>query len=121
MFSFSTSGVCFVMLKLKLILPVFLFTLTLVFAQEQGAVIEYDLGQVLESELIQKKYEIKEKIKSAVSLCECVKIKVTPRDKGSLLEIEFNPAGYNGPTVEEVKLLDEKDKLITLKLKADVR
>jgi len=109
------------MLKLKLILPFFFLTSTLVFAQEQGTVIEYDLGQVSQSELIQKKYEIKEKIKSAVSLCECVKIKVTPRNKGSLLEIEFNPAGYDGSTVEEIKLLDEKDSLITLKIKADVK
>lgn len=104
-----------------LLLPVFLLTITLVFAQEHDTVIEYDLGQVLESELIQKKYEIKEKIKSAVSLCECVKIKVTPRDKDSLLEIEFNPAGYKGLVFEEVKLLDKNDNLITLKLKAYVK
>ncbi|MFA6282043.1 MAG: hypothetical protein WCY05_06065 [Candidatus Omnitrophota bacterium] len=109
------------MLKLKLLLPVFILTLTLSSAKEQEASIEYDLGQVLQSERIQKKYEIKEKIKSAVSLCECVKIKVTPGDKGSVLEIEFNPTGYNGAIVQEVKLLDEKDSLITLKLKAYVK
>jgi hypothetical protein len=109
------------MFKLRLILPIFFLASTLVFAQEQSAVIEYDLGQVSQSELVQKKYEIKEKIKSAVSLCECVKVKVMPFNEGSTLEIEFNPAGYNGPFFEEVKLLDENDNLITLKLKAYVK
>ncbi|MFA5271352.1 MAG: hypothetical protein WC412_03305 [Candidatus Omnitrophota bacterium] len=106
---------------LKFLLPIFLIAHNLVFAQEQGKALEYDLGQVLSSQLIQKKYEIKERIKSAVSLCECVKVKVILFDEGSILEIEFNPAGYNGSTVEEIKLLDEKDNLITLKIKAYVK
>jgi hypothetical protein len=108
------------MAKLRFLLSIFLIAHISIFAWEQGKIIEYDLGQVLQSELAKKQYEIKEKIKSAVSLCECIKIKVIP-DKGhSLLEIEFNPAGYHGQILEEIKLLDAKDNLITLRIKAYV-
>lgn len=109
------------MVKLRFLLSVFLIAHISIFAQEQGKTIEYDLGQVSQPEPVHRKYEIKEKIKSAVSLCECVKIKVIP-DKGhSLLEIEFNPAGYHGQILEEIKLLDEKDNLITLRIKAYIK
>jgi hypothetical protein len=109
------------MVKLRFLLSVFLIAHISTFAQEEGKTIEYDLGQVSQSKPVHRKYEIKEKIKSAVSLCECVKVKVIPGKDASLLEIEFNPAGYHGQILEEIKLLDETDSLITLRIKAYVK
>ncbi len=109
------------MAKIRFLLPAFFLIYTSVIAQDQGKIIEYDLGQVSGAQTIQRKYEIKEKIKSAVSLCECVKIKVIPKENSSLLEIEFDPTEYNGATSQEVKLLDEHDNLITLRIKAYVK
>jgi hypothetical protein len=90
------------------------------YAQDKGKIIEYNLGAVAAGTVIKKTYEIDAEIINAVSMCECFKVEVKKKDKISLIMIEFDTSDYNGLTAQEVKLLDQSDNLITLKLVVDV-
>jgi len=89
-------------------------------AEDKGQLLEYDIGVISPKKIFKKTYEIKGEINSAVSMCDCVEVNVTKQKNSSLVEVEFNPAEYKGPTIAEVKLLDKANRVITLRLKAYV-
>ena len=53
-------------------------------------------------------------------MCDCVEANVIKKKDSSLVEVEFNPAGYKGLTIEEIKLLGKNSRIITLRLRAYV-
>jgi hypothetical protein len=94
-------------------------------AEEQDRLLEYNLGKISSDKLIKHKYKFHEEIKSALTLCECVKTNVYKKEEPGqqtlwIVNVEFDPQGYSGDVSEDVLLLDKDDRLITLRLKAFV-
>ncbi len=83
-------------------------------------VLEYNIGMIPPDKLFKQTYEIKDEIANAVSMCDCVEVNVIKKKDSSLVEVEFNPAGYKGLTIAEVKLLGRNSRIITLRLRAYV-
>lgn len=92
-------------------------------ANNEAKVIEFDFGKVTAGNKVSHSFEFKEKIKSAVGLCDCVKVKVSKEKKSaqgrvSIVEAEFNSQGYQGQVSQEVFVLTEDNQLTKLELKA---
>lgn len=107
--------------KLKLLIGLFIASVCIfTYAQESERTIEYDFGIIPSDSIAHKVYEVKGEIVSAVSLCDCVDVQVDRGKNNSLINIKFNPEGYDGLTVQEVKLFSDNGQLITLKLRVYV-
>ena len=96
------------------------------FAEGEVKVIEYNLGEVLSDNTIEKSFEFKKRIVSVVTLCDCVHVeviekKIPPNDDLYVVKVAFNPEGYEGPVEQDVCLIDEDDSLVTLRIKAFVK
>ncbi len=105
--------------KLKtLILVIFLFFSAGVFAQNPAKIIKYDFGKVKPNTQTQAQLKTEEDIVSLASLCECIKAKVEEKDDLTLINIEFDSTGYQGQVQETVFMVNQKNQLIKLKIKA---
>lgn len=92
-------------------------------ADNEAKVMEFDFGKVTAGSKVSHSFEFKEKIKSAVGLCDCVKVKVSKEKKSaqgmvSIVEAEFNSQGYQGQVSQEVFVLADDNQLTKLELKA---
>lgn len=88
------------------------------YAEDKEKVFEYNIGIISSEKIFKKTYEIKDKIINAVSLCECVEVTLNKKGDISLIDVKFDPREYKGLTIQEIKLLNEKSQLTTLRLKA---
>lgn len=110
----------------KLVLIFFLLASLWAYADDNNRLLEYNLGEISFKKVAIQKYEFKEEIKSAISLCECVKVNVYKKEAPKaeplyIVNIEFDPKDYEGQVTQDIMLLDKNDNLITLRIKAFVR
>jgi hypothetical protein len=130
------------MVKLKIIyiLGVFLVFSFCVRGEEAERIIEYDFGRITADVEIKHLFELEGEIKSAVSLCDCVQAGVREKEivaldreigiqeereisvekQITILEIRFDPRGYDGEVYVDVMLLDKDNNLTRLRLKSFV-
>ncbi|RKY33576.1 MAG: hypothetical protein DRP68_01940 [Candidatus Omnitrophota bacterium] len=105
---------------------ILVFIYSICFAQEKERLIEYDFGEISQECVVKHKFQIEKRIKNGVALCECVQVKVY-KEKQNLknsfytVEIEFNPQGYKGDTIQDVLRVDEENNWIRLRIKAFVK
>lgn len=96
------------------------------YAADATRLLEYNLGNIPSDTIVKQKYQFHEEIKSALSLCECVKADVYKKEEPDkeplwIINIAFNPQGYAGDVSQDILLLDKNDNLITLRIKAFVK
>lgn len=104
---------------------VILFSTITIYAEKETRLLEYNLGKISSDKVIKHKYKFYEEIKSAMGLCECIKTNVYKKEEPDkeplwIVNVEFEPQGYDGDVSQDVLLLDKNDNLITLRLKAFV-
>jgi len=96
------------------------------YAKDKGRLLEYDWGQIPSDKIVNKEYEFKEEIKSAVTSCECLKASIHKKEEPEsetlyIVTAEFDPKEYKGEITQDILLLDKNGQLITLRIKAFVQ
>jgi hypothetical protein len=90
---------------MRKLLILLLFWSGICLAQGTPGAIEYNFGDILSDKPVTHDFEFKEKIKSVVSLCECVKVSTLEENSKTPLytvHVEFDPKDYSGDVQEKV-------------------
>ncbi len=91
------------------------------YAQPKEKIINFDFGEVSSKEILSHKFVLKEKVVSAVSMCDCLKINISKEKHKFVVGIELDPEGYEGKVSLEGLLIKDDNNIIRLRISAVVR
>lgn len=90
------------------------FTIIQSIVYSQESMVKYDFGRVSIEQQVTHRFNFEREIIAVASMCECLSARILPY----AVEVVFNPQGYQGEVVSQVRAIESNDNLIILEIKA---
>ncbi len=103
-----------------LIVGLIIFTNSVCFAQQAEEVVSFNFGKIRSDEIVTHRFIFKDRIESAVSLCECLVLNVYKENGKYIVEVRFDSGNYRGKVEEEAILLIQGNRKVRIKIYAEV-